>query len=68
MVLIKMDQTAWVSVKMDTEAYTITFDEAAKKPVFFRWTGKENKSDRQRREVKASINKYTHSRRFLWGS
>lgn len=28
-------QTAWVSVKVDTEAYTITFDEAAKKPVFF---------------------------------
>lgn len=28
-------QTAWVCVKVDTEAYTITFDEAAKKPVFF---------------------------------
>ena len=28
-------QTAWVCVKVDTEAYTITFDEAAKKPVFY---------------------------------
>ena len=36
MVLIKMDRLPGFLLKVDTEAYTITFDEAAKKPVFFR--------------------------------